>query len=133
MGAAAQKEKDRAEVKLSRAQISANLEQKPKEKKQDNPGSRQAVAEPIEENLNRLMIEVEVASTVDDAIAVLGCPEKIDRHPEKRMKAAYAAFEELHLPTLKTENPNLRLSQLKQMIKKDWLKSPDNPLNAAQN
>lgn len=53
----------------------------------------------------------------------------MDRHPEKRLKAAYNKFEEENLPKLKQENPNLRLSQLKQMIRKDWMKSPDNPLN----
>ena len=55
-----------------------------------------------------------------------------EKHPEKRIKAAYAAYEEQHLPVLKAEFPNLRLSQLKQMLKKDWMKSPENPLNQAQ-
>ena len=45
------------------------------------------------------------------------------------MKAAYTAFEAIHLPRIKSENPNLRLSQLKQILKKDWMKSADNPLN----
>ena len=54
---------------------------------------------------------------------------EVDMHPEKRMKAAYLAFEEKNLPILKQENPNLRLSQLKQLLKKDWAKSPENPLN----
>lgn len=53
----------------------------------------------------------------------------LDRHPEKRMKAAYNTFEETRLPVLKQENPNMRLSQLKQMLKKEWMKSPENPLN----
>lgn len=53
----------------------------------------------------------------------------IDRHPERRLKAAFAAFEEINLPRLKNEHPNLRLSQLKQMLKKEWMKSPENPLN----
>ena len=53
----------------------------------------------------------------------------VDQHPEKRMRAAYLAYEERCLPQLKAENPNLRLSQLKQMIKKDWSKAPENPLN----
>ena len=52
-----------------------------------------------------------------------------EKHPEKRVKAAYAAFEEKNLPRLKEENRNLRLSQLKQMLKKEWQKSPENPLN----
>lgn len=53
----------------------------------------------------------------------------MDRHPERRVKAAYAAYEEKNLPILKAENPNMRLSQIKQMLKKDWMKSPENPLN----
>ena len=53
----------------------------------------------------------------------------VDKHPEKRMKAAYEEFESVRLPQLKSENPNLRLSQLKQMLRKEWLKHPDNPLN----
>jgi len=50
-------------------------------------------------------------------------------HPEKRVRAAYLAYEERRLAQVKTDYPNLRLSQLKQIIKKDWNKSPDNPLN----
>lgn len=45
------------------------------------------------------------------------------------MKAAYTAYEERRLKELKEENPSLRLSQLKQMIFKEWQKSPENPLN----
>lgn len=52
----------------------------------------------------------------------------VDMHPEKRVKAAYKAFEEKNLPILKAENNNMRLSQLKQILKKDWMKSPENPM-----
>ena len=55
--------------------------------------------------------------------------ESLEKHPEKRVKAAYAAYEEQRMAVLKAENPNLRLSQLKQMLKKDWMKSPENPMN----
>lgn len=55
--------------------------------------------------------------------------EEVDQHPEKRMKAAYKKYEETNLPILKQENPNMKLSQLKQMLWKDWQKSPENPLN----
>ena len=55
----------------------------------------------------------------------------VDKHPEKRMKAAYEDFENERLPQLKAENPSMRLSQLKQMLRKEWQKSPDNPLNRA--
>ena len=53
----------------------------------------------------------------------------VDKHPEKRMKAAYEEFESIRLPQLKSENPNLKLSQHKQMLRKEWMKCPDNPLN----
>lgn len=55
--------------------------------------------------------------------------EDVDKHPEKRLKAAYAAFEERRLKEMKNENSTLRLSQLKQLIFKEWQKSPENPLN----
>lgn len=54
---------------------------------------------------------------------------EIDRHPEKRVKAAYASFEGRMMPIVKEQNPTLRLSQLKQILKKEWMKSPENPLN----
>ena len=70
------------------------------------------------------------ARSVDEAISVLGGggAKVTEKHPERRMKAAYAAFEERELPRLKAENPNLRMSQLKQLLKKEWMKSPDNPM-----
>jgi hypothetical protein len=56
-------------------------------------------------------------------------PAEVDLHPEKRLRAAYVEFEAENLERLKKENPNLRLSQIKQMLKKDWQKSPKNPFN----
>ena len=74
------------------------------------------------------------AVTVEEAIAVLkvsdgGGGNGLDRHPERRMRASYAAFEEREIPRLKAENPNLRLSQVKQLVRKEWMKSPENPMN----
>ena len=68
---------------------------------------------------------------MSEAIKVLSIvqDEKVDKHPEKRMKAAYTEFEERRLQELKAENKSLKLSQLKQMIFKEWQKHPDNPLN----
>jgi hypothetical protein len=53
----------------------------------------------------------------------------VERHPEKRMKAAYDTYEMENLPKLKQEHPSLRLSQLKQLLKKEWMKAPENPFN----
>ncbi|VDM64817.1 unnamed protein product [Angiostrongylus costaricensis] len=89
------------------------------------------VVDHLEENLNQLELDKESARTVSDAIRILGGDrEDIDNHPEKRMRAAYLAFEETRLPRLKEEHPTYRLSQLKQLLKKEWQKSPENPINA---
>lgn len=98
------------------------------------PSEVQVPEQGLEENPNQLLkqsaLEGEaVARGVDSAIALLGGGEPVELHPEKRMKAAYASFEEKELPRLKAENPNLRLSQLKQLLRKEWQKSPDNPMN----
>ena len=45
------------------------------------------------------------------------------------MKATFKRYEEVRLPELKVENPSLRLSQLKQLMGKEWLKHPSNPIN----
>ncbi|KAF4531493.1 hypothetical protein B566_EDAN004089 [Ephemera danica] len=88
------------------------------------------IEKPIEENVNRLKVEGLEARSVEEAISVLGDTEaEVDRHPERRLKAAYAAFETERLAQLKAEHPNMRLSQVKQLLWKEWLKSPRNPVN----
>ncbi|KAJ0967916.1 hypothetical protein J5N97_024833 [Dioscorea zingiberensis] len=72
------------------------------------------------------------AHSVEDAIArmtVAEAPLPPDRHPERRLKASFKAFEEAELAKLKEEKPGLTLTQYKDMIWKLWKKSPDNPLN----
>ena len=91
--------------------------------------------DPLTDNPNHLMIDRKLegyydAETIDEAIEVLSVgKDDMDRHPERRLKAAYAAFEERELPKMKLENPNLRMSQIKQLLRKEWMKSKDNPLN----
>lgn len=46
------------------------------------------------------------------------------------MKAAYKAFEAENMKKIKAENPTMRMSQWKQMLHKEWTKSPENPINA---
>jgi hypothetical protein len=75
------------------------------------------------------------ASGIDDAIDALqistdtGSKVDLERHPERRFKAAIVAFEEQRLPELKQEHPGLRLNQYKELIRKEFEKSPDNPFN----
>lgn len=88
------------------------------------------IEKPIEENINRVEVDGLEARSITEAISILSTKDDVeDKHPERRMKAAYAAFEAANLPRLKEENPSLRLSQLKQMLHKEWQKSPENPLN----
>ncbi|KAG7514314.1 hypothetical protein JOB18_030437 [Solea senegalensis] len=116
--------------KVTRAQIENMLQDEQQE--QLNPQEKSHLETPLEENVNRIIPDegsVE-ARTIEDAIAVLSTgPDDLDRHPERRMKAAFVAYEEANMPRLKNENPNMRLSQLKQQLKKEWMKSPENPLN----
>ncbi|XP_047230004.1 coiled-coil domain-containing protein 124 [Girardinichthys multiradiatus] len=119
--------------KVTRAQIQEILQNEQQQQQPDiNPKEKSHLETPLEENINRVIAEegTEEARTIEDAIAVLSTgPEDLDRHPERRMKAAFTAFEEANMPRLKAENPNMRLSQLKQHLKKEWAKSPENPLN----
>lgn len=73
------------------------------------------------------------ASNIDDALDALSLTRGgegeerravagIDRHPERRQKAALAAFEDRRLPELKKEHPGLRLQQYKDLIYKEFQK-----------
>ncbi|KAM7218562.1 Protein of unknown function (DUF1014) domain containing protein [Rhypophila decipiens] len=75
------------------------------------------------------------ASGIDNALDALSLTassdNKIDRHPERRFKAAYAQFEERRLKEMETDGSGagLRLNQKKERIKKEFEKSPENPFN----
>jgi hypothetical protein len=117
--------------KITRAQISANANANTVKKEIDKKEKVVThLDEPLEENINRLKIEGEEARTITEAISILSSKsDDSDKHPERRMKAAYTAFENRRLEEMKMEFPSLRLSQLKQMIFKEWQKSTENPLN----
>lgn len=120
------------QAKMTRAQIEKEIEQRNKNIEKINNPQKPEVPKvaPIEENLNRVMADVHIASSVDQALSVLKVNDsEEDRHPEKRLKAAYKAYEDSQLSVIKAENPSLKLSQLKQIIFKNWQKSPENPLN----
>lgn len=81
------------------------------------------------------------ASGIDKALEALALTSKdrgvsdkdIDRHPERRVKAAFAAYEDRRLPELRKENPGLRLQQIKNLLFKEFQKSPENPMNQETN
>ncbi|MCJ1477485.1 hypothetical protein MMC13_006157 [Lambiella insularis] len=75
------------------------------------------------------------ASNIDDALDALSIStsnpnaQQIDRHPERRYKAAYAAYEARRLPEVEEEMKGLRRQQRIDLIRKEFEKSPDNPFN----
>ncbi|CRK87927.1 CLUMA_CG001713, isoform A [Clunio marinus] len=121
-----------SQAKMTRAQVEEEVRKRNKAVENINNPPKPVVPKvvPLEENFNRVMADVHVASNVDQAISVLRINDtEDDKHPEKRMKAAFKAYEDAQLPVIKSENPSLKLSQLKQIIFKNWQKSPVNPLN----
>lgn len=72
------------------------------------------------------------ASGIDNALDALdltsNSADKLDRHPERRFKAAYAQFEERRLEEMKDEK-GLRRQQKIDQIRKEFEKHPDNPFN----
>nr|CAB3228145.1 coiled-coil domain-containing protein 124-like [Phallusia mammillata] len=123
----------------------ADIEKLRKEEEKDKATKQQEAAlgkknistqdDLIEENINKAVSEsladgstVE-ARSVEEAISALGVQSDLDRHPERRLKASFKKYEEEYMPILKAENPSMRLSQLRQILRKQWQKSPENPLN----
>eukprot|EP00897_Mesotaenium_endlicherianum_P010402 jgi/Mesen1/9390/ME000613S08763 len=82
------------------------------------------------ENTNRQETLVD-ARSVGDALSQIQVSEGStpDKHPERRLKASFKAFEETELARLRSEKPGMTLTQYKDLIWKDWKKSPLNPMN----
>jgi hypothetical protein len=76
-------------------------------------------------------VRLEHGSGTAEAVAALQSAlnqGKVDPHPERRMKAAHAAFEERRIKELQIEKPGLKRTQYKEMIWKEWQNSPENPM-----
>ena len=74
------------------------------------------------------------ASNIEDALDALKLTKKapvvsIEQHPERRFKAAYAAFEERRVEEMKKEKTGLRLQQMKELAYKEFQRSEENPFN----
>lgn len=69
---------------------------------------------------------LEALSLASDAPNAKG---KIDRHPERRFKAAFALYKEANMDRVKAENKGLNLSQREKILSDEFKKHPDNPFN----
>ncbi|KAF4630976.1 hypothetical protein G7Y89_g7158 [Cudoniella acicularis] len=75
------------------------------------------------------------ASGIDNALDALSLTAdsttKVDKHPERRFKAAFAAFEERRLKEMDEDGSGqgLRQNQKREKIRKEFEKSEENPFN----
>lgn len=101
------------------------------------PLQKQVVKLCVAEDLGEEGVSGEyVASNINDALTLLEASEAsknapLERHPERRVKSAFSEFEKEEFPRLKEQHPELRHSQLRQLLQKKWKKSESNPFNQA--
>lgn len=75
------------------------------------------------------------ATGIDNALDALSLTNdsvtKVDKHPERRFKAAFAAFEERRLKEMDQDGSGqgLRQNQKREKIRKEFEKSEENPFN----
>ncbi|KAF8437461.1 hypothetical protein L210DRAFT_3622166 [Boletus edulis BED1] len=96
------------------------------EKSKDTPEKVESFATSGIDNALDLL---EVVNAKTDKASVGQQAAGIERHPERRFKAAFEAYKETELPNLKVEHPGLRLQQYHDILYKQFQKSPDNPFN----
>lgn len=108
-----------ASGKVTQAQLAAMRE----EEERRAAASRAPVKKEIQfnsnftENRNRAVDGGDEARSIEAALDVLTVGDKdLERHPERRAKAAYKAFEEVMMPQLREDYPGLKLSQYKQKL-----------------
>jgi len=112
----------KARIILPEAEIAPNINQLEKQRIEED---RQRFGENGVIDARSLTEAVNALSITDSR----GSEE--DRHPEKRLKAAYREYEKIRWDQLKQENPTLKFSQIKDLLFKQWQKAPENPLNQA--
>ncbi|KAG7385407.1 hypothetical protein PHYPSEUDO_001536 [Phytophthora pseudosyringae] len=121
---------DGSNEKLSQAEMAA-LREAEAERTAGKPGKKAIKFENnFQANRNRNQEEPTEARSLDAALDLLTVGDKDpEKHPERRAKAAYKAFEEVMLPQVKEDYPGLKLSQYKHKLSEMWRRSPDNPMN----
>lgn len=68
------------------------------------------------------------AHTIDQALDQLSL-ETVDKHPEKRVKAAWMKYVDDNLLRIKKENTGMKRTQHLNMLREEWKKAPENPFN----
>eukprot|EP00644_Phytophthora_capsici_P011162 jgi/Phyca11/506219/fgenesh2_kg.PHYCAscaffold_18_\ len=129
-GFAALKSNGGSSEKLSQAEMAA-LREAEAARTANKPGKKAIKFDNnFQANQNRNQDGPTEARSLDAALDLLSVGDKeLEKHPERRAKAAYKAFEEVMMPQVKEDFPGLKLSQYKQKLSEMWRRSPENPLN----
>ena len=80
-------------------------------------------------NLDDALEAMELVNAKSDKASRGAAAGNIERHPERRFKAAFEAYKERELPKLREERPGLRLQQYNEAMYKSFQKSSENPFN----
>jgi hypothetical protein len=138
-----------APAKVTAAQLAEAAEAEKKRREEAAERAKKAARKEVSEdaydalvsskNVNRDVDAVE-ARGLDSALVAIqslaltadGDAPSGDKHPEKRMKAAWAAYEASELPGLQAQKPGLKRQQYKDLLWKSWQKAPTNPMNASR-
>ncbi|KAG8678881.1 hypothetical protein FRC08_017410 [Ceratobasidium sp. 394] len=95
----------------------------PEQRKGEEEPAESFVATGIDDALDFL----EIVNARTDKATIGQQAASLERHPERRLKAAHEAYMERELPRIKAERPGLRFNQYKDLLFKEFQKSPDNP------
>jgi hypothetical protein len=98
----------------------------PKLKEEEKPKEVESYAASGIDNALDLL---EVVTAKVDKASIGAQASKIEQHPERRFKAAFEEYQERELPNIKKDHPGLRLQQYKDLLYKQFQKSPENPFN----
>ncbi|VDB84546.1 unnamed protein product [Peniophora sp. CBMAI 1063] len=100
-------------------------------KEDDVPPEKKEVESYAATGIDNALDLLEVVTAKMDKASVGSKAGEIEKHPERRFKGALEAYTERELPNLRQEHPGLRLQQYKDLLYKQFQKSPENPFNQA--
>ncbi|KAG6902672.1 hypothetical protein C0995_013364 [Termitomyces sp. Mi166 len=93
--------------------------------KDDVPEEKKEIESYAATGIDNALDLLEVVNAKMDKASIGQQAAGIERHPE----AAFEAYQERELPKIKIEHPGLRLQQYKDLLYKQFQKSPENPFN----
>ncbi|KAJ9099924.1 hypothetical protein QFC21_003929 [Naganishia friedmannii] len=79
--------------------------------------------------IDQMLEALELVNARTDKEALGAKAGLIEKHPERRFKAAFEAYVEREMPELRKDHPGLRKQQMHDILFKQFQKAPENPFN----